>query len=122
MIDRERIENLRSFWPKIFCDEVTGDEIEELCRVYIAWLDAPENKVRAHGAIDSILNQLESWGKAYPTDIFREITDEDREWLHSTRPGLMDRIAAGMGRHMHKMIEKDIAALSTALRALDHDS
>lgn len=42
MISRDRIETLRSLWPQIFCDEVTGDEIDELCRVYLAWLDAPE--------------------------------------------------------------------------------
>jgi hypothetical protein len=68
-------------------------------------------------AIDNILQRLESWGKAYPTDIFREITDEDRNWLHETRPGLMDRIAAGMGRHMYSQIAKDIAALVEALES-----
>lgn len=44
MINRDRIETLRSLWPQIFCDEVTGDEIDELCRVYLAWLDAQQDK------------------------------------------------------------------------------
>lgn len=67
---------------------------------------------------DEILNKLEGWGKAYPVDIFHEPTKEERDWLHATKPGLMDCIAASMGRHMAKCIEQDIAALRAAIDAL----
>lgn len=69
-------------------------------------------------AAESILNRLEGWDKAYPLDVFPEPTDEEREWLHENKRGLMDRIAASMGRHMAKCIREDIAALQAAIAAL----
>src|SRR5690606_30499403 len=66
-------------------------------------------------ACDEILNRLEGWSKAYPEDIFHEPTKAEREWLHATKPGLMDCIAASMGRHMSKMIAADLAKLRAAL-------
>jgi hypothetical protein len=64
---------------------------------------------------DVLLNRLEGWGKAYPIDIFSEPTDEEREWLHATKPGLMDRVSASMGRHMARMIQSDLSELRVAL-------
>lgn len=66
-------------------------------------------------AIDSILHKLEEWSKAYPVDVFPEPTERQRDWLHEASPGLMDRISACMGRHMAKMLSKDIASLRAAL-------
>jgi hypothetical protein len=65
--------------------------------------------------LDDLLHSLEGWGKAYPLDIFPEPTKEQRDWLHATRPGLMDRIGASMGRHMAACIAADIAKLRAAL-------
>ena len=72
-------------------------------------------------ACDEILNRLEGWSKAYPEDIFHEPTKAEREWLHATKPGLMDCIAASMGRHMSKMIASDLAALQAAIQGAEHD-
>ena len=71
-------------------------------------------------AIDNILNRLDQWGKAYPLDLFPEPSKEERDWLRTSgRPGLMEKVAASMGRHVHKMIAKDIADLTAALTEAD---
>lgn len=72
----------------------------------------------AKDAADEILHRLAGWEKAYPLDIFSEPTEAEREWMRSTKRGLMDRIAASMGRHMAKCIREDLAKLSAALRAM----
>jgi hypothetical protein len=106
----------RDAWGELtWCHESIGGQEVVYIREDIARRLRPQVDEATQDAIDNILNRLDQWGKAYPTSIFREITDEDREWLHRERPGLMDRIAAGMGRHMHKMIAQDIAALTAAL-------
>lgn len=69
-------------------------------------------------AIDSILHKLEEWSKAYPLDVFPEPTEKQRDWLHEGSPGLMDRVSASMGRHMSRMLTRDIAALRTALSGI----
>lgn len=68
-------------------------------------------------AADDILHKLAEWSRAYPEDVFPEPSKEDREWLHATRRGLMDRISASMGRHMVRLIERDLASLKAALAA-----
>jgi hypothetical protein len=50
--------------------------------------------------------------------VFREVADDEREWLHATRPGLMDRISASMGRHVAACIAEDLAAIRANLRPL----
>ena len=64
-------------------------------------------------AADGVLNRLEGWAKAYPVDIFSEVTDDECDWLHATKPGLIDRISARMGRHMAACIAEDVAKLRT---------
>lgn len=66
-------------------------------------------------ACDDILNRLEGWASAYPLTAFPEPTKEQREWIHATAPGLMDRISASMGRHMAGCIAEDLAKLKAAL-------
>ncbi|MEI2429163.1 hypothetical protein RDV84_23275 [Lysobacter yananisis] len=66
-------------------------------------------------AIDSILWELESWGKAYPIDMFPEPDPNDLKWLHATKQGLCGQISASMGRHISGLIAKDLAALAAAL-------
>lgn len=66
-----------------------------------------------------IVHRLEGWDRAYPTDIFREVTDAERDWLHETKPGLIDRISASMGRHMASRIREDIGKLRDLLAALE---
>jgi len=65
--------------------------------------------------IETILNRLEGWSKAYPTDMFSELTEAERDWLHENKRGLMDRISASMGRHMVNMIASDLSELRAAL-------
>lgn len=79
---------------------------------------AAEAVERAMDVADTIINRLEGWDRAYPTDIFREVTDEESKWLHETRPGLIDRISAGMGRHMAGCIREDLATLRAAIAAM----
>lgn len=66
-------------------------------------------------ACDDILNRLEGWASAYPLSVFPEPTKEQREWIHATAPGLMDRISASMGRHMAGCIADDLAKLKAAI-------
>ena len=66
-------------------------------------------------AVAEVLDRLEGWAKAYPVDMFHEPTKEERDWLHATKPGLMDCIAASMGRHIATCIALDIAKLRAAL-------
>ena len=61
-----------------------------------------------------MIRQLRNFAEAYPTDIFSEPTADERKWLHEIRPGLQDRIAASMGRHVAKCL---LAALEA-----DHDA
>jgi hypothetical protein len=99
------------------------DEWQATIHAAIARLESPEGEGAAvrdeatQDAIDSLLSTLGDWGKAYPLDIFREPTKDERDWLHTTRPGLMDRIAASMGRHMAGLIARDLAKLRATLEA-----
>ena len=68
-------------------------------------------------ACENLLHRLEGWGKAYPERSFPEATPEQLQWLHETRPGLCDRISAGMGRHVARMIQSDITELRAAFLA-----
>ena len=79
---------------------------------------AAEAVERAMDVADTIMHRLEGWDRAYPTDIFREVTDAEMKWLHETRPGLIDRISAGMGRHMAGCIREDLATLRAAIAAM----
>jgi hypothetical protein len=47
-----------------------------------------------------MIRQLHNFAQAYPTAVFSEPTAEERKWLHKTKPGLQDRIAASMARHV----------------------
>ena len=50
--------------------------------------------------IDDIIHRLRQWADAYPEDIFRPLSENERITIHGTYPGYMDRIAATMGRHI----------------------
>jgi hypothetical protein len=52
----------------------------------------------------TLMDQLEEFGWAYPFHAFPEVTDEERQWLREQRPGLQDRIAASMARHIVKRL------------------
>jgi hypothetical protein len=52
--------------------------------------------------IESCILMLQGFERAYPEDIFGPVTKAEREWLHKERPGLQDRIAGEMGRHLAK--------------------
>lgn len=41
MIEKKRVEFLRRHWAL----EISVDEVEELFRVYLAWMEAPEAKL-----------------------------------------------------------------------------
>ncbi len=75
----------------------------------------PEARGVVDDRIESILHKLNEWSRAYPEDIFREPSKDEREWLHATKPGLMDRVSASMGRHMVRLIRDDLRALTAAL-------
>lgn len=75
----------------------------------------PEARGVVDDRVESILHKLNEWSRAYPEDIFREPSKEEREWLHTKKPGLMDRVSASMGRHMVRLIRDDLAALTAAL-------
>lgn len=68
----------------------------------------------AEDAFTCLISKCEYWGKAYPANIFSEPTKEALEWLHATRPGLIDCISASMGRHMAGLIASDVAKLREA--------
>ena len=53
---------------------------------------------------DTLLERVQQFAAAYPESMFPEITEEERTWLIKTRPGLLDRISASMGRHMAKAL------------------
>lgn len=55
--------------------------------------------------IEDVFNRLDAWSEAYPIEVFSPLKDEERTWLHETRPGLMDRIAASMGRHIGRQVK-----------------
>jgi hypothetical protein len=44
VIDRERVIRIASGGPL----RVQADELDELCRAYLAWLDAPEGSAESH--------------------------------------------------------------------------
>ena len=62
-----------------------------------------------------IVERLDGYIRAYPLDIFPEPTSDDRMWLKDAKPGLQDRIAASMARHMLPTLY-DAHATITALR------
>lgn len=55
-----------------------------------------------------LIERLRSFSEAYPTDIFPELTAEEREALPR---GIIDRISAGMGRHCAKIMIEAAEAL-----------
>ena len=77
----------------------------------------PAGVSEVEDACENLLHRLEGWGKAYPERSFPEATPEQLQWLHETRPGLCDRISAGMGRHIARMIQSDITELRAAILA-----
>jgi len=72
---------------------------------------------RGADACDTLLHKLEGWDKAYPEDIFPELTTEEREWMQANKRGLVDRISASMGRHIARCIREDLAGIRAALDA-----
>jgi len=52
----------------------------------------------------ALIERLAQFADAYPEAVFAEVTDEEHAWLHKERPGLQDRIAASMGRHIAKVL------------------
>jgi hypothetical protein len=93
----------------------TFEDWQTRCRAHAPAAPGVRVDEATQDAIDSILNKLHGWSRAYPADIFHEPTKEERDWLHATRPGLMDCIAASMGRHISGMIAADLANLAAAL-------
>ena len=77
-----------------------------------------EAKVGAVGdACDTLLHKMEGWDKAYPEDIFPELTAEERDWMQANKRGFIDRISASMGRHIARCIREDLAGIRAALDA-----
>jgi hypothetical protein len=66
--------------------------------------------------VDEMIEKLDRFAKAYTTDIFPVVTDEERDWLRAERPGLQDRIAAAMGRHFSPYMD-EAATILAELRA-----
>jgi hypothetical protein len=77
-------------------------------------MNSPTPSERDDDVFDTLMARLEGWDKAYPERAFPEPTDADREWIHGERRGLMDRIAASMGRHMASCIRDDLTKLREA--------
>jgi len=59
-----------------------------------------------------ILNEIEA---AYPEDIFPDTTQEERDPVIKQHPGLIDRVSAGMGRHLVKLIREKLKDRETNL-------
>lgn len=78
----------------------------------------PDKVEAALDVAEDIVHRLDGWDRAYPVSMFSEVTEAEREWLHTTRRGLLDRISAGMGRHIAGCIRGDIAKLREALSVL----
>lgn len=49
--------------------------------------------------------KLRDFGRAYSEEIFSPVSAGERSWLHKERPGLQDRIAADMGRHLAEFMD-----------------
>lgn len=60
-----------------------------------------------------MVRRLEAFAEAYPIGMFAEPTKEERDWLHNEKPGLQDRIAASMGRHLSKFFAEAARFIST---------
>ena len=58
--------------------------------------------MNAYELADDVIHMLESWSKAYPTDIFPEITKENIEYINAVNPNLSSRFFAHVGRHFIK--------------------
>ena len=52
--------------------------------------------------VEDVINNLQSWSEAYPTDIFPEITEQDIEYINAVNPNLSARFFAHVGRHFIK--------------------
>ena len=64
---------------------------------------------------EDVIDKLESWSKAYPTDIFLEITEEDINYINFVNPNLSARFFAHVGRHF---IDKAFKPAIETLRTL----
>lgn len=53
--------------------------------------------------MSAIIDRLRSFSEAYPTDMFPELTAEERSALPR---GIIDRISAAMGRHCAKIMDE----------------
>src|SRR5690606_33922344 len=78
-----------------------------------------EQAVEAGGTVSELVERLDGFAKAYPESVFPPPTKEDRDWLHETRPGLQDRIAADMGRHFAQFATEAAEALTRQQALLD---
>lgn len=56
--------------------------------------------------INEILDEIE---RAYPEDIFPNLTKEEIKEISSKYPGFIDRASASMGRHLAKVIRRKLA-------------
>jgi hypothetical protein len=72
----------------------------------------------ANDLISEILHKLNSWSEAYPTDIFPDPTPEHIQQVNSIYPSAVTRISARVGRHMVRIVKRDLDALTAALTAL----
>lgn len=59
----------------------------------------------------SLVHSLRGLAGAYPESVFPEVTDEEGEMLHRDFPGLQDRLAASMGRHLGQFFTQAANAL-----------
>ena len=99
-----------------YCDKCgysEADTIDKELRKFIHFDDlwlcevcvVAENK-RLREALENITHLIDQFNKAYPEDIFEPITKAEREWLRKKQFGLLDRISAGMGRHISKVLKE----------------
>lgn len=66
-------------------------------------------------AIEDVAHQLRQWADAYPEEMFGPLTAEERQAVMKVFPGLVDRVAAMMGRHIGKRMREIAGELDRAL-------
>ena len=114
-MSEERLEELRRFdvgdpatWPT---DEIT---LDELCAEVIRLRSGVGDE-----EVEEALHDIETWGTAYPTDIFPEPTKEQIDAMIAvTAPADgVSRVAAANARHLYKVRGPKLADLIRHLSA-----
>lgn len=60
--------------------------------------------------VRTVNNFMDTFEQAYAIDLFPELSKEQREKVRRAYPGVIDRTAAGQGRHMIKVLRDKLAA------------